>query len=144
MLAAGPTSSASPAIYSDAIDSNNPASSGPSPARAGQRPGHAQGRSVGRRHQALGKKTAASSTPVVDARGTIFIGSNGATATDKAVFSARRPPRRGQGDAPGGATASTAATSTAPRPAIGNHNVGTTLVKFVVFGDSTGTIYSVK
>jgi len=141
-FAAGLTIWNTPAIYSDAIDSDNPAEW---PVAT---PNGANGLQLLKADltveasKALFKKDGNSGTPVIDSRGNIFLGSNGQQPTDKATFSARRNRRDGsRGDAYWSFTADGRDIDGAA--AIGNRAVGATTVRYVVFGDSSGTLYSV-
>jgi len=140
-LTAGQIIYVTPAIYSDALDSNNPQEW---PVGS---PSGSDGLKLLRAAltveatKALSKRSGPSSTPIVDARGNIYIGSN-ASSGQKAVFSGRKNRRdSNRGDAWWSYTVD--GQHIDGSAALGNRQSGASTIRYVVFGDSTGTIYCV-
>ncbi len=87
--------------------------------------------------KAVNKRDQPNGAAIFDRDGDIFVGSNATTANGRARFSARRSRGQGsEGDEYWGADVDGAHIDGAP--ALGN--LGN--VRYVVFGDSSGTIYS--
>ncbi|MCC6621382.1 MAG: hypothetical protein IT385_09005 [Deltaproteobacteria bacterium] len=141
VLTAGKTIFVTPAVYSDALDSSNPAE-WPVGSPSGTDGLKLLNASLSiEATKTWSKRDGPSSTPIVDARGNIYLGSNAASG-QKAVFSGRKNRREStRGDAWWSYTVDGQHIDGAA--ALGNRQSGASTIRFVVFGDSTGTLYCV-